>query len=105
MSIVKGFALELEEKLSLLDESYTPTLSDIQALNEWAVILACFGNKKQDIFLPTIGHNFVCIYTCSVADQHLFTALQSSENILGEDHPMTMIILNNLVTLYTKTEK
>ena len=41
----------------------------------------------------------------SIAEDYLFTALNSSEEILGNDHNITQIIIKNLITLYQQSEK
>lgn len=41
----------------------------------------------------------------SIAEEYLFTALQSSEHVLGEHHSVTLLLLKNLTTLYIQMNK
>lgn len=85
-SLLKHRLQLLQQTLENLDDSYVPSITDIQSLNEWAVIHAAFGDDN-------------------LAERYLYVALNSSEEVLGEDHPQTLVILKNVVTLYVQTNK
>ena len=45
-SLLKHRLQLLQQTLENLDDSYVPSITDIQSLNEWAVIHAAFGDDK-----------------------------------------------------------
>ncbi|XP_019851854.1 PREDICTED: nephrocystin-3-like [Amphimedon queenslandica] len=81
LSLLMKRADELESILTDFDESDVPTQSDILAMNEWCLLHATFGDKK-------------------VAEKYLLDNLQQSEDVLGDGHPVTMMLLKNMVTFY-----
>lgn len=92
---------ELEALLTAFEESIVPTQSDILAMNEWCLLHATFGDKKQAKRKGSIKHLFLL----RVAEKYMLDNLRQAEEVLGENHSVTMMLLKNMVTFYQRSKK